>query len=282
MHHVRCGSGRPLLLIHGLGGRWQSWTPILDDLAARREVIAVDLPGFGKTPRLQGETSIHTLADEVTAFVHANGLAGIDAVGSSMGARLVLELARRGGVVGGVVSLDPGGFWQGWQRHAFYSSIYVSIRLLRLLRPALPQILANPVGRTLLLAQFSAKPWKLPAHVVREELCSYVDSPAFDELLYQLAYGEEQRGAPKGSLAHPLIIGWGRQDRVCFTSQAKRALALFPDARLHWFDRCGHFPHWDAPAETTELILKGLTSPARHAEGELEPGSAGAPIMQPG
>lgn len=55
MYHIRCGTGKPLLLIHGLGGHWQSWEPILDNLAATREVIAVDLPGFGRTPRLHGK-----------------------------------------------------------------------------------------------------------------------------------------------------------------------------------------------------------------------------------
>ena len=35
-------------------------------------------------------------------------------------------------------------------------------------------------------------------------------------------------------------------------------MALFPDAQLHWFDRCGHFPHWDAPAEAAQLILSAL------------------------
>jgi pimeloyl-ACP methyl ester carboxylesterase len=264
MHHIRCGSGKPLLLIHGLGGNWQSWNPILDDLVAQREVIAVDLPGFGQSPRLAGETSIRTLADEVTAFLDTHGLTGIDAVGSSMGARLVLELARRGGIVGGVVSLDPGGFWQGWERHAFFSSIYLSVRLLRLLRPVLPSICASPVGRALLLAQFSARPTKLAPAMVSDELCSYVASPAFDELLYQLAYGDEQQGAPRNTIAHPLVIGWGRRDRVCLPRQARRALALFPDAQLHWFERCGHFPHWDAPAETTQLILSALAGERRH------------------
>jgi len=51
------------------------------------------------------------------------------------------------------------------------------------------------------------------------------------------------------------VIGWGRQDRVTLPRQAERATALFPDAQLHWFDHCGHFPHWDAPQETTRLIL---------------------------
>ena len=68
MHHIRRGTGKPLLLIHGLGGHWQSWNPIIDDLAAEREVIAVDLPGFGRTPKLAGETSMRTLADETAAI----------------------------------------------------------------------------------------------------------------------------------------------------------------------------------------------------------------------
>ena len=56
-------------------------------------------------------------------------------------------------------------------------------------------------------------------------------------------------------MAKPLVIGWGRIDRVCLPRQAARAQQLFPDARLHWFERCGHFPHWDAPEETARLIL---------------------------
>jgi pimeloyl-ACP methyl ester carboxylesterase len=110
MNHIRRGTDKPLLLIHGLGGSWRSWNPLLNDLAAQREVIAIDLPGFGNTPPLLGEVSIRTLADAVTEFLTAQDLIGIDAVGSSMGARLVLELARRGGMLGAVVSLDPGGF----------------------------------------------------------------------------------------------------------------------------------------------------------------------------
>lgn len=255
MHHIRRGSGKPLLLIHGLGGNWRSWSPILDDLASEREVIAVDLPGHGDTPPLPGEVSIPSLADAMTVFLSSNNLTGIDAVGSSMGARLVLELARRGGVLGSVVSLDPGGFWQGWERHFFYGSIWSSIRLVRALAPVMPQLTGSPVGRTLLLTQFSAHPWRLPPDVVLNEMRSYAASPSIDELLYQLAYGETQKGAPQRSLQHPLVIGWGRRDRVCFPNQAKRALKLFPDARLHWFERSGHFPHWDVPKEAARLIL---------------------------
>jgi pimeloyl-ACP methyl ester carboxylesterase len=52
-----------------------------------------------------------------------------------------------------------------------------------------------------------------------------------------------------------VVIGWGRQDLVTLPSEAGRAATLFPDATLHWFDRCGHFPHWDQPDEAGKIIL---------------------------
>ncbi|HEX8549086.1 MAG TPA: hypothetical protein VF691_19120 [Cytophagaceae bacterium] len=55
----------------------------------------------------------------MNAFIKENNLKGIDAVGSSMGARLVLELARPQTVVGKVISLDSGGFWKGLETHFF-------------------------------------------------------------------------------------------------------------------------------------------------------------------
>ncbi len=256
MHYIRRGAGKPLLLIHGIGGSWRSWQLILDTLAdAGREVIAVDLPGHGATPPLAGEVSTRTLADALTEFLRLNNLLGIDAVGSSMGARLVLELARRGGVLGAVVSLDPGGFWRSWEVPFFYYSVAASVRLVRLLQPLMPALTCNLVGRTVLFAQFSARPWHLPPKLALDEMRAFAASPSFDELLYQLAYGEQQQGAPRGSVQAPLVIGWGRHDRVCPPQQAPRALALFPDARLHWFARSGHFPQWDTPEETVRLVL---------------------------
>jgi pimeloyl-ACP methyl ester carboxylesterase len=265
MHHIRRGTGKPLLLVHGLGGSWRSWQTILAPLAAEREVIALDLPGHGRTPPLPGETSIRTLADAVTEFINDNNLNGVDAVGSSMGARLVLELARRGGVLGGVVSLNPGGFWRGWQIPFFYHSINLSIKLVRALQPAMPALTGNIISRSLLFTQFSARPWRIAPQVALDEMLSFAATPVFDELLYNLAYGEEQEGAPAGAIEHPFVIGWGRRDRVCLPSQSRLALEKFPDAQLYWFDHCGHFPQWDKPRETVRLILDG-TSQERIAE----------------
>ena len=54
-----------------------------------------------------------------------------------------------------------------------------------------------------------------------------------------------------------VVIGWGRRDRVTVPALARRAAALFPDATLHWFDRCCHFPQWGSPEEATHVILDG-------------------------
>ena len=254
LNYVRRGAGKPLLLLHGLGSSLKVWDLIVGQLAIHREVIAIDLSGFGQSPALVGEVSIPTLADAVTDFLTQHQLLGIDAVGNSMGGRLVLELARRGNVVGAVVSLDPGGFWQGWQVAYFYHSVRLSAQLSSLIQPILPPLVSNPVSRTLLFAQFSAHPWTIPARVALNEFREFLPTPSFTKLLDSLAHGPPQQGAPIGSIPN-LVIGWGRQDRICPPSQAKRALALFPDAQLHWFSNCGHVPQLDVPAETVALIL---------------------------
>lgn len=256
LNFTRKGNGRPLLLIHGLGGSSKSWDNIVDTLALNREVIAIDLPGFGDTPPLEGEVTMSRLADAVTTFLKENNLIGIDAVGSSMGARLVLELARRQNILGKVISLDPGGFWKGLETRFFFLSIYISIRLIRLLKSFLKIISYSKMGRSILLLQFSANPQKLPGAIVLSELNDYVKSKSFDSLLWNLAYGEKQQGTSAGSINDSIVIVWGKKDRVCFPSQAKRALAKFPGAKLIWLEDCGHFPHWDKPEETVKIILE--------------------------
>ena len=260
LHTIRRGAGKPLVLVHGLGGSWQSWGPVLEALAAKREVIALDLPGHGQSAARADSGTFAGLADSVEAYLAAHGLAGADLVGSSLGARLVLELARRGGT-GAVVALDPGGFWRGWERTFFKTTIGASVRLLRALRPRLPALTRSAVGRTLLLTQLSARPWALEPGQVATELQSYAATPTFDALVRDLSAGPEQRG-PAGPGAGPIAIGWGRSDRLCLPRQADRAMAAFPNATLHWFDGSGHFPAWDRPAETARFILEhtGLTA----------------------
>lgn len=254
INHERRGSGPPLLLVHGLGGLWQQWARVLDGLARHRDVIAIDLPGFGETPPLPGEVSVDALADVVAGFLDEQGLADVDVVGSSMGGQIALELARRR-LTGDVVALDPAGFWSDRGRRVFHLSVRASYPLVRGLRPVLPALAGNAAGRTALFGQLSARPWALPAGVARDAARGFAVARSFREALDALAHGPLQKGAPAGTTPGRVTIGWGRQDRLVLPSQAANALAAFPGAQMHWFETCGHLPIWDQPHETIDLIL---------------------------
>lgn len=252
MNLHRRGTGRPLLMVHGLGGSRRSWDVIAGALGRERELLLFDLPGHGASPAEPDSGNFAGLARSLSALIEAKGLRGVDMVGSSLGARLVLEMARRG-LAGNVVALDPGGFWKDWERTFFRTTLAASIRLLRVLRPALGRIAHSAAGRTALLAQLSARPWALDGDAVATELRSFVATPTFDALVRDLAAGAMQSGPSTG--AGRIVIGWGRRDRLCLPRQAKRAIRAFPEARLHWFEHSGHFPMWDEPDATVAMIL---------------------------
>lgn len=244
-------------MIHGLGSSWRNWDPILDRLSAEREVILIDLPGFGQSPPFPGEVTMATMTDVVEQYMHDAGLLDVDLVGSSMGARMVMELARRQ-VGGNVVALDPGGFWNDRQRIVFGTSVGLSVKLVRALQKPMPAIASSAVGRTLLLSQFSARPWSLPSDLVLNEMRSFAAATRLDETLDALAHGPVQEGAPAGSTPGRVAIGWGRRDLVTVPSQVLTARTKFPAASIRWFDSCGHFPHWDNPEETAEFVIESL------------------------
>ncbi|WP_116108725.1 alpha/beta fold hydrolase [Lewinella sp. IMCC34191] len=250
--HTRAGRGKPLLLVHGLGATCRSWDTISPALAEARDVIALDLPAHGQSPEEADSGTFDGLARSLDDWLKAENFTGVDMVGSSLGARLVLEMARRGRA-GAVVALDPGGFWQGWERTFFNATITASLALVRALRPALPAITGNVVGRTALMAQLSARPRALDPAFVARELKSLADTRTVGSLVKDLAKGAMQEGPANTSA--PVVIGWGRKDRLCLPQQADRAMAAFPKARMHWFEHSGHFPMWDQPEETVKVIL---------------------------
>lgn len=256
MSHIRRGGGKPLVLVHGLGSSHRAWCLVALALSRDREVIAVDLPGHGETPAEADSGTFLGLARSLEAWLGGEGLGGSDLVGSSLGGRLVLEMARRGHA-GAVVALDPGGFWQGWERHFIATTLLSSARLLRSLRPLLPALSHHPALRAALLAQLTARPWELSGDLVATELQSFAETPTFDALVRDLAYGPAQEG-PQGPAAKSVTIGWGRHDRLCFPGQAVRAQSAFEGARLVWFERSGHFPMWEEPEETVRVVREAV------------------------
>ena len=255
MFTLRTGTGRPLVLVPGVGADTGTWSPVLAGLEAQRQVVRLDLPGFGQTPLPTGDYTLAGVADALEAHLRAEDLTGADLVGSSMGARLVLEMARRG-VGRNVVALDPGGFWSPNQKKVFGASLAASVALVRAIRPALPALLSTPVGRTALLAQLSARPWAVDRDYALREVQGLADAPGTSPAIRALTNGPDQEGAPAGSLPGAVLAVWGKQDRVTLPSQSGALKERFPDAVVELWDSCGHFPHWDQPARTVETILR--------------------------
>ncbi len=90
--------------------------------------------------------------------------------------------------------------------------------------------------------------------MVATELVGLSTTPTFDALVRDLATGPEQTG-PAADSTGRIVIGWGKHDRLCLPRQAARAKTAFPSAELHWFALSGHFPMWDMPEETVDVIL---------------------------
>ncbi|WP_265500748.1 alpha/beta fold hydrolase [Paracoccus beibuensis] len=249
----RHGAGRPLLMVHGLGGSIRSWDPLVSALGKSRLLVIPDLPGHGASPAFEGRQAFAAFVDALQTFIEREGLHGADMVGSSVGGRIVLELSRRG-IGGHCVALDPGGFWRGWETRYVHLTLAGSARLVRTLRPLIPTLSRHALSRMMLLAQLSAQPARLDPSLVRAELQSIASTPIFDAMLRELVQGPLQEGtaSPPGRMT----IGWGRRDRLLLPRQAARAAAAFPSARLHWFENCGHFPQWDRPEEAARVIME--------------------------
>jgi pimeloyl-ACP methyl ester carboxylesterase len=259
----RHGSGRPLVLVHGLGATHDCWRHVLPLLRGHREVVTFDLPGFGDAPPLAGPVTVTALADHVEGMLRREDLLEADLVGSSMGGEVVLELLRRGHG-GDVVALAPSGYWDALGRTWFLLVAWAATVLVTLLRPVAPAILATRWGRELLLRPLSPRPRHLPA-VVPDSSRRFGCTPSFVPGLVHLGSRRDPVRIPAEQVAgRRVTLAWGRHDGLCLPSQAERAHAAVPGSSLHWFDRSGHLPPWDEPHATAQLLLAVTGGPSAH------------------
>ncbi|MBM3666715.1 MAG: alpha/beta fold hydrolase [Actinobacteria bacterium] len=246
-HLRRRGGGEPLLLLHSLGGMNAQWNPVLDRLAAEREVIAVEMPGFGSSPPLpDGVASTPgNLAEAVIAFVDGLGLSSAPGIaGISLGSWVAIECARRR-AVRAAVCLCPAGFWTKplgpRPNHAY--------RAARLARPLAPLLLRIDGLRERALATNVHHPERVPFDDAVALVRGYGGARGYAES------NREMRASTVGDLSDvevPLTIAWAEFDRLV------RSRPLLPDSvRQLTLPGCGHVPTWDDPELVAEVILKG-------------------------
>ena len=87
------GAGAPLLLLHGGFGTMEMFAPVLGSLTARRQVIAVDLYGHGRTALTDRPIDAIAIGDDMATLVRALGFKRMDVLGFSFGGMVAFRLA---------------------------------------------------------------------------------------------------------------------------------------------------------------------------------------------
>jgi pimeloyl-ACP methyl ester carboxylesterase len=251
----RTGAGEPLLLLHGTGSSRAAWKPVIPLLASEREVIALDLPGHGDSPRIAGiHPSPIGYAPLVAQTLKRLGLGSIDVAGNSMGAWTGLELAKLGWAQS-VVCLGAAGLWP---KHSPLSA-QVTLWLLHHAPPPPPALLRSRLGRKVLLRRIYGQPERIPPEEVLEAAAVIRSTRGFDEHLRATTHSRFTGGR---GIDAPLTIAYGERDRLV-PKRARRGEELPAQARWTTLPRCGHVPTWDDPELIARTILEGTRAPRR-------------------
>jgi pimeloyl-ACP methyl ester carboxylesterase len=250
--YSREGKGEPLVLLHGLGGSQRVWDPVVARLRREYELIVPDLPGFGDSPRLPAgtEPSALTLAAAIRGLLDELELGRPHLVGNSLGGWIALELARQGRART-VTLVSPAG--ASTRAEALYAR-----SLLALFRRAtigtqrlLPVLLRIRPARFALLAPLMAHGQRLEVSAAVDSGRSLARAPDFVATSRWLFSHQIE---PFREVPCPVVIGWGRADRLLWPRQAERFRTLVPEARLVTLPGVGHVPMSDDPRMIAALI----------------------------
>jgi pimeloyl-ACP methyl ester carboxylesterase len=245
LHHLRRGSGDPLVLIHPLGADVVVWEPVFERLAGERDVIAVDLPGFGSSPALANgaDPTPQALAAAVGSFLDTLGLDRVHVAGNSLGGWVALELARAGRALS-AAGLCAAGFWTRPLGPRGGPDVR---RVGRALLPVLPAVVRTAAGRSALLRGVVGHPERVPPAAAARLVRAYVTAPGFEGANAAMRAGVL---SDIEQIDVPVTLAWGELDRLVRRPRTKPG---------HWrslvLRGCGHIPTWDDPAQVSRALL---------------------------
>jgi pimeloyl-ACP methyl ester carboxylesterase len=233
------------VLIHPLGAELVVWEPVMERLSRDRDVIAVDLPGFGLSPALGNghAPTPQLLAATVASFLDELGIQRAHVAGNSLGGWVALELAKAGRALS-ATGLCSAGFWTRPLGPRGGPDVR---RLGRALLPFVPALVRSPQGRRALLGASVGHPERVPPAAAARLVRSYVTSPGFE------AANAAMRAGVLSDVERidvPVTLAWGELDRLIRRPRTKPK---------HWrsvlLRGCGHIPTWDDPAQVARALL---------------------------
>ena len=248
----------PLLLLHGIGRSLEDWTEQIERLSGRFYVIAVDLPGFGRSARRDGPADLATVADGV-----AGALAALDedrpchVIGNSLGGAVAMQmLASHPDLVASLILVNSAGFG---------AEVTALLRMLSL--PGIGRRLATrstPAGARLMERRLFADP-SLATRERIDHALSIAAQPGTGEFLLEMAnHLGTMRGvrpqwrtellAAVAAHPRPTLLIWGDRDRILPAAHLGAAHRQFPDAQVHLFTATGHMPQIERADEFADLV----------------------------
>jgi pimeloyl-ACP methyl ester carboxylesterase len=230
------------VLLHPLGADRRVWDPVVERLRDQRELVVVDMPGFGDSSPLPETPTPEALANAVGELIASIGLERPSIAGISLGGWVALELALSG-TAASVTAIAPAGLW----RQPLKPKPTFAHSLAAALAPLIGPVSATGWGRRMLLSGVVAHPQRVPpgdaAHLVR----SWALAPGF---------GGASRAMRAGhftgleAVDAPVTLVWPQHDRL-----VRRPSSLPAGVRSVELADAGHLPVWDAPDELAAVLL---------------------------
>jgi pimeloyl-ACP methyl ester carboxylesterase len=250
--HARTGSGEPLLLIHGIGHRREAWGTVPRLLASRYDVVSIDLPGFGRSPRPAPPDTgrVESLAEQVARWLPSLGVERPHVVGNSLGGIIALHLAAAGHA-SSVTALAPAGF-------ATRAGTAVATANLVGMRAGsyMPALVLRTATRSDRIRRLAMRNLYENADRITPEqfIADTLNLRRSKGFWPTFAHSARGFTLPEVPADLPLTIAWGTKDKLLLPSQAERARAAYPHARIVKLPRCGHVPMVDDPDLVVRVV----------------------------
>lgn len=253
LSYVEAGEGPAMLLVHGLGGNWQNWLTNVETLASRHRVIALDLPGIGRSEPFRGKVSMARYVDVLFELLDKRGVETATLIGNSMGGLLTIEAAaqRPERVDAAILACSAG----VPLTHRRYSSALIpfALGLNETFQRGRPRraVLATPLLRRKIAARMLHAPDDLDQdHLI--ELLGGLGAAGFGAALRAGAHHDARAQARQ--MRCPTLVLAGGRDRLLPPWMASQLHDLIPNSTLVVWDDTGHCPMIEHPARFNALV----------------------------